>query len=470
MKHKYSVRAWMVLLGVILIRGFAGGGINLTSGQFLAPVSEDIGVGIGSLSIYFSITSIALVVWLPTAGKLVNKYDVRILAIIAAIFQALSFAAFAFLNNVIGWYILSIPQAMGAAILVNLLGPILLNRWFPQNTGFFIGIQMAFVSLFGAVIQPWTSDLIATRGWRTAYFVIGVITFIVVLISSFIFLHNRPDKTTTNNTSKTQKEAQKETLRKTQEETLGKTQKETLGKPQEQTQEYTLGKTQEQSEAETQEQTQQQTEAHQKLSEDIQISEKTAIRSISFVMLLVFMIAMTGVAVFSQHVPTYGALIGYNMAQIGTALSLTSIGSALGAVAIGYISDKIGGLKTCYGIIVIWIISIIGLLFSRQGFWLFVSSSFLHGFAASSIFVLAPILTLIFYGKMDYEKIFAKVSMGAPLASILLIPVYGYIYDATGSYLLVLLSLILLLIIAATCIAVGWKKRCTKEGCPAWKK
>ena len=428
MKHKYSARAWMVLLGVILIRGFAGGGINLTSGQFLAPVSEDIGVGIGSLSIYFSITSIALVVWLPMAGKLVNKYDVRILAIIAAVLQALSFAAFAFLNNVLGWYILSVPQAMGAAILVNLLGPILLNRWFPQNTGFFIGIQMAFVSLFGAIIQPWTSDLIATRGWRTAYFVIGVITFIVVLISSIIFLHNRPDKTTTKNTS--QEEAQGEKGVETEEDAKQKKQQ----------------------------------------SDDIEIPEGTAIRSISFGMLLIFMIAMTGVAVFSQHIPTYGGLIGYSMAQIGTALSLTSLGSAAGAVAIGYICDKIGGLKTCYGIIVIWIISIIGLLFSPQGFWLFASSSFLHGFAAASIFVLAPILTLIFFGKMDYEKIFSKVSMGAPLASILLIPAYGYIYDATGSYFLVLLSLILLLIIAATCIAVGWKKRCTKQGCATWRR
>lgn len=444
MKHKYSARAWMVLLGVILIRGFAGGGINLTSGQFLAPVSEDIGVGIGSLSIYFSITSIALVVWLPMAGKLVNKYDVRILAIIAAVLQALSFAAFAFLNNVLGWYILSVPQAMGAAILVNLLGPILLNRWFPQNTGFFIGIQMAFVSLFGAIIQPWTSDLIATRGWRTAYFVIGVITFIVVLISSIIFLHNRPDKTTTNNTS--QEEAQGGKRREANGETEGVTEKV------------------------TEKVTEEETEVKEQLSEDIAISESTAIRSISFGMLLIFMIAMTGVAVFSQHIPTYGGLIGYNMAQIGTALSLTSLGSAAGAVAIGYICDKIGGLKTCYGIIVIWIISIIGLLFSPQGFWLFASSSFLHGFAASSIFVLAPILTLIFFGKMDYEKIFAKVSMGAPLASILLIPAYGYIYDATGSYFLVLLSLILLLIIAATCIAVGWKKRCTKQGCAVWRK
>ena len=41
--------AWLILLGVILIRGFAGGGINMTSGLFLSPVSEEIGVGIGSL-------------------------------------------------------------------------------------------------------------------------------------------------------------------------------------------------------------------------------------------------------------------------------------------------------------------------------------------------------------------------------------------------------------------------------------
>ena len=52
---------WLVLAGIILIRGFAGGGINMTSGLFLAPVAADIGVGIGSLSIYLSITSIVMV-------------------------------------------------------------------------------------------------------------------------------------------------------------------------------------------------------------------------------------------------------------------------------------------------------------------------------------------------------------------------------------------------------------------------
>ena len=82
--------------------------------------------------------------------------------------------------------------------------------------------------------------------------------------------------------------------------------------------------------------------------------------------------------------------------------------------------------------------------------------------------VLSPILTVKFYGQADFEKIYAKVAMGAPLASILLIPTYGFIYDTMESYTAVLLTMLFLLILAALCITVGWKKRCTIKGCPRW--
>ena len=81
MKNKKPHYAWIILLGVILIRGFAGGGINSVSGLFLYPVSRDIGVGIGTLSIYLSITSIVMVLWLPLAGRLINRYDLSLIHI-----------------------------------------------------------------------------------------------------------------------------------------------------------------------------------------------------------------------------------------------------------------------------------------------------------------------------------------------------------------------------------------------------
>ena len=84
MSEKKIHYAWIILIGVILIRGFSGGCINMTSGLFLAPVSNEIGVGIGRLSIYFSITSAVMVFWFPIAGKLMNRYDVRVMALIGA--------------------------------------------------------------------------------------------------------------------------------------------------------------------------------------------------------------------------------------------------------------------------------------------------------------------------------------------------------------------------------------------------
>lgn len=414
--EKRQNRALPVLVGIILIRGFASGGINMTASLFLTPVSQGLGVGIGTLSLYFSIMSVVTILWLPYAGKLVGRYNIRILAVISATLQALSFAGFGLMNNVIGWYLLSIPQAMGAAILVNLLGPILINRWFPHNTGLILGIQMAFVWLFAAGLQSITSQIIAVSGWRNAYFIVGLGTFLVVVASAFLFLRDRPSK--------------------------------------------------EKPEASGKQETPQAVENR----DAIEIPEKVATRSASFVLLLIFMTAMTGAAVFTQHIPTYGGLIGYSLSQIGIGMSLSSVGSAVGAIAIGLVSDKIGGLKTCLGIIILWLVAVVGFIFSGTNFVVFAASSFLHGISSSSIAVIAPILTLMFYGKRDYEKIFAKVSMGAPLASILLIPAYGYVYDATTSYLPVLILMIALLCIAGFGILIGWKKRCTAAGCPTWRK
>lgn len=420
MKEKNIHYAWWILLGVILIRGFAGGGINMTSGLFLFPVSQDIGTGIGTLSIYFSITSIVMVLWLPFAGKLMNRYDIRIMAAAGAVLQALSFVAFGLLNHVSGWYLLAIPYAMGSTILVSLLGPILINRWFAKNAGMMMGIQMAFVGIFGAVFQPVTSGIIARYGWRTGYFFVGGLTLAVVFLTAFLLLRNRP--------------ADKEL--------------------------HAFG-----ADSQTETKTRQ-----EKKNDTAEISEQTAIHSISFFLLLLFMIAITGIGVFTQHIPTYGSLLGYSAGETGTALAYASIGSAIGSIAIGIISDKIGSLKTCYGMIGIGFIAMLGFLLSRNGFFVFGLSTFLHGLISSGIMVLAPILTLNFYGQKDYEKIFAKISMGAPIASIILIPAYGFIFDLTNSYRFVLIGMICLLVIAFLCITIGWKNRCTAAGCPQWKK
>ena len=98
--------AWWVLLGLAIIIGIARGGINNAGGLFLTPVSEDLGIGMGQLTLYLSIASITTMIFLPIAGKMMAKYDIRLLLIVSIILQAGSFAMFGLMNSVWGWYLL----------------------------------------------------------------------------------------------------------------------------------------------------------------------------------------------------------------------------------------------------------------------------------------------------------------------------------------------------------------------------
>lgn len=90
-------------------------------------------------------------VMLPFAGKLFEKYDVRLLISIAVILQGGSFAAFGLMNSVWGWYILAIPLAAGTVPITLLLGPILIARWFKTHGGLALGIMGAVAGLLAAI-------------------------------------------------------------------------------------------------------------------------------------------------------------------------------------------------------------------------------------------------------------------------------------------------------------------------------
>ncbi len=400
MKKKINF-VWIVLIGIILIRGFAGG-INSSSGLFLSPVSQDLGVGIGQLSLYLSIASIVTLLWLPIAGRLVNSYDVRLVAIVGIILQAGSFIGFGFMNSIWGWYVLAIPNAMGSTILVNILGPVLINRWFSKNVGMIIGILMAFVGVFGAVIQPLATRLIANSGWRNAYIFIGLAIMLVVVLAAVFFIRNRPED--------------KNTKPYGYREVSNTNNKSNIG-----------------------------------------VKASVAKKSSAFYLLVIFMIALTGFALFTQHITTNGLELGYSMDSLGMALSLSMVGSAIGAILIGTLSDKIGAVKTSISVVVIGVISILLFLTAGKSFIIFKIATFLHGLALASLGVLAPILTSTFFGGKDYEKLLANVMMGSPIASIILIPAYGYIYDIFGGYKLVFMFLLVLMVIAVVSISLGFK-------------
>lgn len=397
--------AWIILIAMCIVRSLSAAGINNTGGLFLTPVSSELGVGVGRLSLYFSVSSIATLLFMPIAGKLMNKFSIKLLIIIAAIMQTVSFIALGFMNSVWGWYILSVPMGIGGAILVNLAGPILIKRWFKNNTGTALGILMASVGVFGAVIQPLVLGMIGSMGWRKTYIFLGGAIAIIILLFSVLFVKNEP-----------------------QEKGLAPLEARNQAKP------VSIPVTK-------------------------GITLKTALKSPAFYFLLVFMISITAFGAFSQHMAPYGESLGYTTAQMGTVLSISMIGSTVGAILIGFISDKLGVFKTTLIIIVGVITAIICLAFGGVSYAVFVVGGFLLGLSAMGIPVLAPLLTSAFFGEQDYTAIYSNVMMGPPFASVVLLPVYGFLFDLNGNYSTVLIIMGIFSLIGTLCILAGWKAK-----------
>nr|WP_246569982.1 MFS transporter [Lentibacillus saliphilus] len=392
--------------------GLARGGINNAGGLFLSPVSQDLGIGIGSLSIYLSISSIVTMLFLPLAGKLMAKYDIRGILIIGIILQAGSFALFGFMDSVWGWYILSAPMAFGAIFVTTMAGPVLINRWFKKRNGLAMGLMMAAVGLFGAFIQPFAGNLIAEQGWRNAYIVLGVAAIAIIIPVVLLMIRKQPED------------------------------KGLMPYGMEEVSEGSL-------------------EAAATVEKGVTMSD--AKKSLAFFSMLLFLFFMTAIGSFAQHIGPYAMGIGYSVEFAGQVMGAFMVGMLVGSLAFGFLSDKIGARNTALFSMVTGIVSMALLIFVPDNQAVFTLAIGIFGFVTASIGTLAPLLTTSIFGNKEYSQIYASIGIGLAVAGIVALPGYGFVYDLTGSYTLVLYTLVAMLLINMVLVILAFKGKKTLE-------
>lgn len=418
-KKKKIHFAWWVLLGLSIMIGLARGGINNAGGLFLTPVTQDLGIGMGSLTLYFSISSIATMIFLPLAGKMMAKYDIRALLIAAIILQAGSFAMFGFMNSVWGWYIFSVPMAIGSIFVAQMAGPVIINRWFKKHNGLAMGIMMAAVGLFGAVIQPMAGDLISSQGWRHTYMILGVAAIAIVIPVVLMTIRLKPEE----------KGMLPYGMDGNQADSASKTQPVELNKG---------------------------------------VTMAVAKKSLAFYALLLFFFFMTAIGSFAQHIAPYAIGLGYNIQFAGKVMGAFMIGMLVGSLAFGFLTDKIGAKNTAIFSMLTGLIAIVLLITVPENRVLFSLAIGIFGFVTSSIGTLGPLVTSALFGAKEYSQIFAAAAIGLALAGIVALPGYGFVFDLTGSYTIVLYTIIAMLLINIVLIILAFKGKKNLETAGLW--
>lgn len=394
--------AWIILIGVALIVGLNKAGITTLGGLFLIPITKELGIGMGSLSLYFSIASIATMITLPIAGKVIAKYDVRVVLIIAMLLQGGGFAAFGLMNSVWGWYIFCIPMSVGSVFLTQIVGPVLVNNWFKKHNGLALGIISATGGIIGAILQPAAGNLIADQGWRNTYFILaGVVTVIVIPIIILTIRFAPKDKGLLPLGAEEVKEEEHETT--------------------------------------------------QVISG---VSFANAKKSSAFVALFLFFFFITSISSFSQHFAAFAMDNGFTIQFAGNVLGIMQIGLLVGAISFGILADKFGSKNTAIFAMILGMVPVLMFLFNPTNPVLFMIGVGIFGFIIPSLSTLTPLLTSALFGIKDYAQIYSTAAIGLAIAGIVALPVYGYMFELSGSYFSSLI--VLLVLFAVNILLILW--------------
>jgi MFS family permease len=163
-------------------------------GFFAKAIGQEFHGGRAKISLAFTIHNLTAAVFIPLAGRLVDRYGPRkVLLPFTAVFGLILISSW-FLSEVI-WQLYAFYFALG--VVSGGAGAMpytdVVSHWFDRRRGLAISVMMLGMGLGAIVIPSVTQLLVATLGWRLAYTVFGCSIMLIPLPVVAAFLKERPE-------------------------------------------------------------------------------------------------------------------------------------------------------------------------------------------------------------------------------------------------------------------------------------
>jgi len=390
--------AWVMLIVCCAIS--LGSAIIVTNGSnFLHVVAAELEVGIGTLTVYITIMSLTMAALFPTASKLLGG-KMKSAILLGGICQYIAFGLMGTFQQVYQFYIAGFLIGVGGSITMFLAIPALLNMWFIEKKGFAMGVAMAFPGIAGALISPLVGVSISVIGWRMSYYLFAAIGLIIFIPVILLFL---------------------------------KTPEQKKLKPYGYCGDMKV-------------------EADTNNDKETGMTVTEARKSTVLYVMFVFSAVMASITAISAQVSTIAsAQYGLSQTMAATMLSMYCLGGVVGNIGLGALNDRFGHMFTLV-LGIVFILLSQGLLYiSTFVPQLIMPTGFIFGMSLALYSILPPLMTGQIFGYKEYNRIWAYIMSAGCLVSSVATPIYGTIYDKTGSYTGVFVLISILAIIALLC-------------------
>jgi len=186
---------WFVLAASALCEMLAQGATSYGAGLFVLPLQAEYGLSRANASSAILILFVGAVFVAPIAGRILDRFPIRISVIVGALCFSLALTVIAMSSSL---WIMALMVLVPVALAFGLLGPMntstLASRWFFRRRGLALGIAAIATSGGGILVVPFLSKAIELYGWRHALLAEAAVFFGIIVALALMVLRDNPFK------------------------------------------------------------------------------------------------------------------------------------------------------------------------------------------------------------------------------------------------------------------------------------
>ena len=346
---------------------------------FVKPVTDDLGFERGAFTLYYSIIFLVGIIVTPFMGKYIQKHGARQIVIAGSLVGGLAFFLFSRAQTLLAFYAVAALLGLFFISSTFLAGSIAINTWFVKKRGFMLGLAMSSSGLGTAIFSYILPPFITRHGWQRGYLLLAICWVALTLPAGLLLIKRPPEYYGMKAYGDNSRQGQSETN-----ERQGLTYAEALKSPS----------------------------------------------------LYLFMISFLFISIIIsnlQHLPSYFAAEGLTELQFGSLMSVLSIVLIFVKIASGALADRVGITRSYLLFLIAGLIAYTVLLSTSRFEILFISIFFMAIYNAS-ISIMPSLTTIRLFGQKEFSAIWGVVSMAGALGQVIGTPVWGLVYDKTGTY------------------------------------
>lgn len=154
---------------------------------FVAPVCDDLGIGRGSFSIYFSIMTASSAMSVYLFGPYINRKGVRGVMLLLSFWGCIGFWLFSYAKQLWMFYLIAIYFGVFASNFLTMLSNVIVQQTSGTvDVSSLLGIVMAGSGVGGVIVSQVLPQMIDLYGWQWGYRFLGLAWFVLTFLAYLI--------------------------------------------------------------------------------------------------------------------------------------------------------------------------------------------------------------------------------------------------------------------------------------------